>query len=66
MKSTLRFAFNFPSFLIALLASTLVHAQALGSATISGQVSNAATKSYLQGAVVEIVGTALSTTTDSE
>ena len=47
MKSTLRFAFNVPSFLIALLASTLVHAQALGSATISGQVSNAATKSYL-------------------
>ncbi|PHX71467.1 MAG: hypothetical protein CK548_06650 [Opitutia bacterium] len=66
MKPTLRFTFSLRAILIALLASTLVHAQAVGSATISGQVSNAATKSYLQGAVVEIVGTALSTTTDRE
>jgi iron complex outermembrane recepter protein len=33
---------------------------------ISGQVSNQATRSYLEGALVEIAGTNLSTTTDRE
>jgi hypothetical protein len=41
-------------------------AQPAGSGVVTGQVSNAATKSYLEGAVVELVGTNQITTTDRE
>ncbi len=50
----------------ATLLTGLTWAQSQSSNIISGQVSNAATKSYLQGAIVEIAGTAFSTTTDRE
>ncbi|MBI4622607.1 MAG: TonB-dependent receptor [Verrucomicrobia bacterium] len=52
----LLFAWFFP-----LLAS----GQASGG-TVTGQVSNAATQSYLEGAVVQLVGTNQTTTTDRE
>lgn len=48
------------------LLPALSLAQTAGTGIISGQVSNAATQSYLEGAVVEVAGTALSTTTDRE
>lgn len=44
----------------------LALAQTAGTGVISGQVSNAATQSYLEGAVVEVAGTTHSTTTDRE
>lgn len=52
-------------FSVLLLLPAILLAQS-GGGTISGQVSNAATRSYLEGAVVEISGTARSTTTDRE
>src|SRR3954463_5157432 len=51
--------------LSALLLPLSAWAQSNGG-TIMGQVSNAATKSYLEGAVVELVGTNRSTVTDRE
>jgi TonB-dependent receptor len=51
--------------LFALLFPLLSFGQASGG-TITGQVSNSATKSYLEGAVVELVGTDRSTITDRE
>ena len=50
--------------LLVLFAPLFSVAQTSGS--ISGQVSNAATRSYLEGAIVEVVGTAVSSTTDRE
>ena len=55
---------------LALLAAWLLPLAAFGQAgstgTITGQVSNSATKSYLQGAVVELVGTNQTALTDRE
>ncbi len=55
---------------LALLAAWLLPLAAFGQAgstgTITGQVSNSATKSYLQGAVVELVGTSQTSLTDRE
>jgi iron complex outermembrane receptor protein len=51
-------------FSLLLLLPLLSVAQTTGS--VSGQVSNAATRSYLEGAIVEVAGTAVSTTTDRE
>ena len=49
---------------LLLLLPSLLAAQGTGS--ISGQVSNQATKSYLEGASVELTGTGRSATTDRE
>ncbi len=46
--------------------SLIAAGQTRTGGTISGQVSNAATRSYLEGAVVEIEGSRLSTVTDRE
>src|SRR4051812_39019277 len=51
--------------LFVFLLPLLALAQSNGG-TIMGQVSNAATRSYLEGAVVELVGTNRSTVTDRE
>src|SRR5439155_22097011 len=51
--------------LLVFLFPLFALAQSSGG-TIMGQVSNAATKSYLEGAVVELVGTNRSTVTDRE
>lgn len=51
-------------FSLLFLFPLLSVAQTTGS--VSGQVSNAATRSYLEGAIVEVAGTAVSTTTDRE
>jgi iron complex outermembrane recepter protein len=54
-------------FFIALsLLSTPASGQAAAGATIAGQVSNAATQSYLQGAVVQLEGTGRTVLTDRE
>ncbi|MFM7748984.1 MAG: carboxypeptidase-like regulatory domain-containing protein, partial [Opitutaceae bacterium] len=53
-----------PLLLALLFAPSLLLAQANG--IITGQVSNQATKSYLEGAAVELDGTGRSTTTDRE
>src|SRR3954470_6437567 len=50
--------------LFAALCPALLFGQ--GGATITGQVSNQATQSYLEGAVVQIAGTNRVTTTDRE
>lgn len=52
-------------FTLLVVPATALRAQTNAGA-LSGQVSNAATKSYLQGAIVEISGTPFSTTTDRE
>jgi iron complex outermembrane recepter protein len=61
---------RFASFGLALFASCLVavslRAQSPGAATLSGQVSNAATGSFLEGAVVVLSGTNRSVITDRE
>src|SRR4051794_40193906 len=41
-------------------------AQPAGGATVTGQVSNAATRSFLEGALITLSGTNRSTTTDRE
>lgn len=51
--------------LLAFLIPLLAFGQS-GGGTITGQVSNAVTKSYLEGAVVELVGTNFSVVTDRE
>lgn len=64
-----RFGARGSAFLVAACVSLLVHAasgQSAGGGVVTGQVSNAATGSYLEGAVVELVGTNRSTTTDRE
>ena len=53
-----------PLLLTLLFAPSFLLAQATG--IITGQVSNQATKSYLEGATVELDGTGRSTTTDRE
>ncbi len=50
---------------VALLAPG-ASGQPAGGGVVTGQVSNAATRSYLEGAVVELVGTNRTTTTDRE
>ena len=57
----LRLLFSF-----VLLLPFAMSGQSTGSGTVTGQVSNAATKSYLQGATVEISGTNQSAATDRE
>ncbi len=51
--------------LVACLMPLLAVAQSTGG-TITGQVSNFATKAYLEGAVVELVGAGRTTTTDRQ
>lgn len=51
---------------LALLLPAVVFAQDSRPGSILGQVSNAATQSYLQGAVVQIEGTGRSANTDRE
>jgi len=53
-----------PLFLALLIGPSLLLAQTTG--IITGQVSNQATKSYLEGAAVELDGTGRSTITDRE
>ena len=53
-------------FALVLLLPFAVSGQPAGAGVVTGQVSNAATGSYLQGALVEISGTSQSTTTDRE
>ncbi|WP_414662583.1 TonB-dependent receptor [Horticoccus sp. 23ND18S-11] len=66
MHTILNLAGRLRLLLSFVLLTGVALAQTAGSNVISGQVSNAVTKSYLQGAVVEIAGTALSATTDRE
>src|SRR5262245_8423286 len=48
------------------VANSVAYAQTQAGATIRGQVSNAATGSYLNGAVVLVTGTQQSVITDRE
>ena len=48
------------------LGLTSAHAAGAAGGSIGGQVSNAATRSFLQGAVVELAGTGLTAITDRE
>ena len=52
--------------LIASWLPLLAYSQSAGDGKITGQVSNAATKYFLEGAVVQLSGTNRSTTTDRE
>ena len=52
--------------LVVVAVSFLSSVAAQSTGAITGQVSNQATRAYLEGATVEIAGTALSTTTDRE
>jgi TonB-dependent receptor len=52
--------------LIAALLPLLTYGQTAGGGRITGQVSNAATKYFLEGAVVQLAGTNRITTTDRE
>jgi hypothetical protein len=47
-------------------ALAALSAASAAAGTITGQVSNAATKSYLEGAIVEVAGTSQRATTDRE
>jgi iron complex outermembrane receptor protein len=51
---------------VAALFVLLSSVRAADTGTVSGQVSNAATRAFLQGAVVAVAGTAESTVTDRE
>ena len=54
------------AFLLSALFSLPALGQSAATTSITGQVSNAATQSYLQGALVQIQGTDRSTVTDRE
>jgi iron complex outermembrane recepter protein len=60
----LRYAFGVV--LLATCFATLVHAQSNNPASVKGQISNAATGSFLEGATVTLANTNRVTTTDRE